>query len=571
MAGSEAHDFDVIVVGSGFGGSVSALRLAEKGYRVAVLEAGRRFTEETLPKTSWRLRKYVWAPRLGLRGIQRIHLVRGKAGVLVLAGAGVGGGSLVYANTLYVPPRPFFTDRQWGHITDWQDELAPFYAQAKRMLGVTVNPLVTPADEAMKKVADRMGVGDTYHATPVGVFFGDGSRGTDTEDPFFGGAGPRRTTCTACGSCMIGCKVGAKNTLTKNYLYLAEQAGVQVIPDTTVTGLTPRADGGYDVDTVRPGAWLRRRRRRFSAGQVVLAAGTYGTQQLLHDMRESGRLDRLSPRLGELTRTNSEALLGVERMTGWHRKGDVDHSTGLAITSSFHPDEKTHIEPTRYGAGNNTMGMIRTLLIDGGGAPRWAKFLVESAKHPTIILRGLSLRDWAKRTVIALVMQTADNSITVRRKRGLFGKRLTAAPGEGEPNPTWIPVAHDAVRMLAEELDATPGGTWFDLFDIPTTAHFLGGCVIGDSPRTGVIDPYHRVYGHPGLHIVDGSAVTANLGVNPSLTITAQAERAMSFWPNLGEPDARPALGEAYQRLQPVAPKAPAVPANAPAALRLLP
>ncbi|TDD33267.1 GMC family oxidoreductase, partial [Actinomadura sp. KC06] len=555
----DAYDFDVIVVGSGFGGSVTALRLAEKGYRVAVLEAGRRFDEETLPKTSWRLRKYVWAPRLGMRGIQRVHLVGGKAGVLVLAGAGVGGGSLVYANTLYEPPRPFFTDRQWGHITDWQDELKPYYDQARRMLGVTVNPLVTPADEAMKRVADRMGVGDTYHATPVGVFFGD-RPGEDTADPYFGGAGPRRTTCTGCGSCMIGCKVGAKNMLTKNYLYLAEQAGVRVVPDTTVTAVTPRGGGGYEVGTEHTGP-LRKRRKTLTAEHVVLAAGTYGTQRLLHRMRAAGRLPHLSSRLGELTRTNSEALLGVERMTVWHRKKDVDHSTGLAITSSFHPDEKTHIEPTRYGAGNNAMGVIRTLLVDGGGPPRWLKFLGQAVRHPTIILRGLSLKDWAKRTVIALVMQTADNSITVGEKRGRLGRRkLVARQGDGEPNPTWIPVAHDAVRMLAEELDATPGGTWFDLFNIPTTAHFIGGCVIGETPETGVIDPYHRVHGHPGLHIVDGSAVTANLGVNPSLTITAMAERAMAFWPNRGEKDTRPELGAPYQRVDRVLPDRPTVP-----------
>ncbi|KAB2348354.1 FAD-dependent oxidoreductase [Actinomadura rudentiformis] len=579
--GSEArsYDYDVIVVGSGFGGSVAALRLAEKGYRVAVLEAGRRFDESTLPKTSWRLRRYLWAPRLGLRGIQRMHLVGGKAGVLVLAGAGVGGGSLVYANTLYEPLDPFYTDRQWGHITDWRDELAPFYDQAKRMLGVTLNPLVTPADEAMQKVAKRMGVGGTWHATPVGVFFGDDrtTPGEETDDPYFGGAGPRRSACTACGSCMVGCKVGAKNTLVKNYLYLAEQAGVQVLPDTTVTGITPIDNngdsngdgGGYEVEIVRTQAIPLRGRRRLTAEHVVLAAGTYGTQQLLHRMRASGRLPNLSSRLGELTRTNSEALLGVERMTGWHRKGDVDHSTGLAITSSFHPDDKTHIEPTRYGPGDNLMGLIRTLLIDGGGrAPRWAKFLVEALRKPGLIVRALSIRDWSKRTIIALVMQTADNSITVTQKRrGLLRRRrLTAQHGIGEPNPTWIPIAHDAVRLLGEELDAQPGGTWFDLFNIPTTAHFLGGCVIGDSPDTGVIDPYHRVYGHPGLHIVDGSAVTANLGVNPSLTITAQAERAMALWPNRGERDARPSLGSPYERLAPMTPRHPAVPAHAPAA-----
>ncbi|MFD0854649.1 GMC oxidoreductase, partial [Actinomadura adrarensis] len=299
-----------------------------------------------------------------------------------------------------------------------------------------------------------------------------------------------------------------------------------------------------------------RRRRTLTAEHVVFAAGTYGTQQLLHEMRAKGRLPNISARLGQLTRTNSEALLGVERMTVWHRKGDVDHSTGLAITSSFHPDENTHIEPTRYGVNGNAMGAIRTLLVDGGGrVPRWAKFIGLSLRHPTIILRGLSLKDWAKRTIIALVMQTHDNSVTVRAKRGWTGRRLLSArQGTGEANPTWIPIGHDATRMLAEELNATAGGTWFDLFNIPTTAHFIGGCVIGDSSESGVIDPYHRVFGHPGLHIVDGSAVTANLGVNPSLTITAQAERAMAFWPNKGEKDMRPDPGEPYRRLDWTAP-----------------
>jgi cholesterol oxidase len=567
------HDYDVIVVGSGFGGSVAALRLAEKGYRVAVLEAGRRFDEDSLPKSNWRLRKYVWMPRLGMRGIQRFHLIRGKAKVLVLAGAGVGGGSLVYANTLYVPPRPFFTDRQWGHITDWQDELEPFYDQAQRMLGVTPNPLITPADVAMRRVAERMGVGDTWHVTPVGVFFGeDGTRpGQEADDPYFGGAGPKRNACVGCGSCMVGCRQNAKNMLTKNYLYLAERKGVTVLPDTTVRAVTPRDPaGGYEVETVRTGA-LPPRRRTLTAEQVVLAAGTYGTQQLLHEMRSKGRLPGISARLGELTRTNSEALLGVERLTVWHRRKDVDHSTGLAITSSFHPDENTHIEPTRYGVNGNAMGAIRTLLIDGGGRlPRWARFLGQSVRHPTVILRALSLKDWAKRTIIALVMQTHDNSVTVRAKRSLTGRRLLSArQGTGEPNPTWIPIGHEATRMLAEELNATAGGTWFDLFNIPTTAHFLGGCVIGESPETGVIDPYHRVFGHRGLHIVDGSAITANLGVNPSLTITAQAERAMAFWPNKGEKDLRPDQGEPYRRLDRIAPHHPAVPAHAPAALRL--
>jgi cholesterol oxidase len=567
-------DYDVVVIGSGFGGSVAALRLTEKGYTVGVLEAGRRFDDPAdpvpgrrhaaLPKTSWRTRSYLWAPPFGMKGIQRIHLLRGKKGsrVLILAGAGVGGGSLVYANTLYEPPRAFFADRQWRDITDWHDELAPFYDQAKRMLGVTVNPTMTPADKAVRKVAERMGRAGTFHLTPVGVYFGE-TPGRETPDPYFGGAGPRRATCTECGSCMTGCRGGAKNMLTENYLYLAEHAGARILPMTTVTAVRP-VPGGYSVAVKRTGA-AGRGRRAITARQVVFAAGTYGTQKLLHRMRATGVLPEVSGRLGELTRTNSEAILGVERLRA---RGD-DHSRGVAITSSFHPDEHTHIEPTRYGPGSNAMGALRTLLIDGGGrVPRWAKFLGMAATHPWETVRIPNLRNWSRRTVIALVMQSRDNSVSVRAKRGLFGWGMRSGPGHGEPSPAWIPEAHRAVRMLAEELGGMPGGTWLDLVGIPTTAHFIGGCVIGATPESGVIDPYHRVYGHAGLHIVDGSAISANLGVNPSLTITAQAERAMAMWPNRGEPDPRAPLGAPYRRVSPVAPRAPAVPADAPAALR---
>ncbi|MDI9582055.1 MAG: GMC family oxidoreductase [Actinomycetales bacterium] len=549
-------DYDVVVVGSGFGGSVAALRLTEKGYSVGVLEAGRRFDEKTLPKTSWRLRDFLWAPALGLKGIQRIHLLRGESGVLVLAGAGVGGGSLVYANTLYEPLDPFFTDPQWAHITDWKDELAPYYDQAKRMLGAVVNPSMTPADEVMRKVAERMGVGDTFHLAPVGVFFGE--PGVEVDDPYFGGVGPRRRGCTECGECMTGCRHGAKNMLTKNYLYLAEKAGAKIHPETTVVSVRP-ITGGYELTVRRTGVFGRT--RTITAGQVVFAAGTYGTQKLLHRLKRT-TLPNLSPRLGELTRTNSEALLGFERPTTRGPK----LNRGVAITSSFHPDAETHIEPVRYGDGSNMMALLRTLLVDGGGrTPRWARFLGEVARRPHLIPWLFRIRHWSERTVIALVMQAKNNSITVR----LRGGRLRAERGHGEPNPTWIPAGHRAVRIAAEEVGGLPGGTWLDLFNIPATAHFIGGCVIGDSPETGVIDPYHRVYGYEGLHIVDGSAISANLGVNPSLTITAQAERAMAFWPNKGEPDPRPPLGSPYVRIKPVPPAKPVVPPSAPGALRL--
>src|ERR1700759_2230194 len=569
------RDYDVIVIGSGFGGSVAALRLAEKGYRVAVIEAGRRFDDPAaedprtrhreLPRNSWHTRRYLWAPALGLTGIQRIHLLRGRRGarVLGLAGAGGGGGALVYANPRYDPPRPFFDDPQWRHITDWRAELAPYYDQARRMLGVTDNPTMTPADEAVARVAERMGRADTFRLTPVGVHFG-AEPGAETADPYFGGAGPRRVGWPQGGSGMTGCRTGAKNMLTENYLYLAERAGARVIPMTTVTAVRPSGDG-YLVDTVATGP-LGRGRRRLTASQVVFAAGTYGTQKLLHRMRATGTLPGLSGRLGALTRTNSEAILGVERF----RSRGPDHSRGVAITSSFHPDEHTHIEPTRYGPGSNAMGLLRTLLVDGGGpVPRWMKFGGQLARRPWDVARLPNVRHWSRRTIIALVMQNVDNSVTVRARRGLFGWTMRSRPGHGVPSPAWIPVAHRAVRLLAEELGGMAGGTWLDLFNIPTTAHFIGGCAIGDSPATGVIDPYHRVYGHDGLHVVDGAAVSANLGVNPSPTITARAERAMALWPNQGEPDSRPPLGAAYRPVVPVAPRHPAVPEEAPGSWRL--
>ncbi|MFI5888564.1 GMC oxidoreductase [Actinoplanes sp. NPDC051513] len=541
-------DFDVVIVGSGFGGSVSALRLTEKGYRVGVLEAGRRFTPSSLPKTSWDLRNFLWAPRLGLRGIQRITLLKD---IVVLSAAGVGGGSLVYANTLYRPPATFFDDPHWSGITDWAAELAPHYDQASRMLGVTEQPTMTPSDVVIKQVAEDMGVGATFRRTPVGVFFGEPGR--TVPDPFFGGAGPDRTGCTQCGNCMIGCKVGAKNRLDVNYLYLAEKAGAIVYADTEATAVRP-GDAGWIVEAGN---------RVFTADHVILSAGALGTQRLLHAMRDTGVLPGISARLGSLTRTNSEALLGAQA-------GAVPaepFSRGVAITSSFHPDGTTHIEPVRYGPGSNAMGLLATLLVDGGGrVPRPVKFLAQALRHPYVLARSLSVRRWSERTIIALVMQTLDNSLTVRRtKRG----RLTTGPGHGEPNPTWIPQGHEAVRRIAEKIGGFPGGTVGDIFDIPMTAHILGGATIGDSRDSGVLDPYHRVYGYDGLHVVDGSAVPANLGVNPSLTITAMAERAMALWPNKGDADQRPPVGSNYERLDPIAPRSPAVPVGAPAALRL--
>ncbi len=557
-------DYDVLVIGSGFGGSVTALRLSEKGYRVGVLEAGARFDESSYPSTSWDVRRFLFAPAVGCYGIQRIDMLKD---CLILSGAGVGGGSLVYANTLYEPLDAFYADPSWSSITDWRAELAPYFDQAKRMLGVVTNPTMTPSDEVMRTVADEMGVGDTFRLTPVGVFFG--APGVTVPDPYFGGAGPDRRGCLECGECMSGCRHNAKNTLPKNYLHLAERAGATVHPMTTVTRVAPRRDGGYDVTTVATDAKLRRgaRARVVSADQVVFSASALGTQRLLHRMRDEGALPYISSRLGHLTRTNSESILGAISSDR-----AADFTRGVAITSSFHPDPQTHVEPVRYGKGSNAMSFLQTVLTDEeAGTPRWRVWLREMWRQRRALPGLYDLRHWSERAVIALVMQSLDNSITTytRRSRLTGRRRLTSRQGHGEPNPTWIPVANEAVRRMARVVDGTPGGTIGEPFKRPLTAHFIGGCAIGDSPETGVIDGYQRVYGHPGLHVVDGSAVSANLGVNPSLTITAQAERAMAFWPNQGEADPRPRLGSPYRRVAPVAPTAPAVPADAPGALAL--
>ena len=555
---SSTHDYDVLVVGSGFGGSVTALRLAEKGYHVHIIESGRRFADEDFAKTSWDLRRYLWAPRLKCFGVQRIHRL---PDVMILAGAGVGGGSLNYANTLYVPPAAFFQDPQWADIADWQAELSPHYETASRMLGVVTNPCDGPVEQIMRQTADDLGVGDTFRKTPVGVFFG--KPGERVADPYFGGAGPDRTGCTECGNCMVGCRVGAKNTLVKNYLALAERLGVTIQPLRTVVAVEPIDDGhreaGYRVTTEATGAWVRKGRHTVTASQVVFAAGAWGTQRLLQRMSYDGRLRDLSPRLGELTRTNSEALGGAVTT---RVPRDVNLTKGVAITSSFHVDHETHVENVRYGKGSNAMGLLATILVEGGGSvPRPLRFVAESARHPLIFLRSLSVRRWSERTVIALVMQSRDNSLTVSAKRRRSGGvGLTSKQGHGEPNPTWIPSGHRAIRQLAVRLQertgvpAPPAGSLSEIVDVPLTAHFLGGAVIGSDPTTGVVDPWHRVWNYPGLHVVDGAAVSANPGVNPALTITAQAERAMSFWPNREGDDPRPAQGAAYESLTAIAP-----------------
>ncbi|MFJ6531275.1 GMC family oxidoreductase [Microbacterium sp. NPDC091662] len=534
-------DEDVVVVGSGFGGSVAALRLAEKGYRVRVYEAGRRFEDGDFAKTNWDVRRYLWAPALGCHGVQRIHRL---PHVMILAGAGVGGGSLNYANTLYQPGTAFFADPQWQGIAEWEAELAPHYATAKRMLGVVEHyPHTGPVERIMAGAADDLGVGSTFRHAPVGVWFG--KPGERTPDPFFGGEGPDRTGCTLCGNCMVGCRVGAKNTLMKNYLALAERRGVAIEALRTVSEIRQLPGGGFAVTTQRSGAWFRHARRTVFARQVVLAAGTWGTQQLLHRMKESGALPHVSTSIGRLTRTNSEALDGA---VATRVPESLELARGVAITTSFHIDDRTHVENVRYGPGSNLMGALATVIVPGGRplGVRLRSLIAQVLRSPLGQWRLGSLRRWSERGIIALVMQTADNSLTLSLRRRFGRLVMTSAQGHGEPNPSYLPQAHTAAAAIAARVEADGGvpaaarGSWPEVFGIPLTAHFLGGAVISASPADGVVDAYHRVWGHPDLHVVDGAAVPANPGVNPSLTITALAERALSYWPRRGEDDGRP-------------------------------
>jgi cholesterol oxidase len=525
------HDYDWLVIGSGFGGSVAALRLSEKGHRVAVLECGRRFGDDDLPRSTWDLRRYFYAPKLGLRGIFRLSTFRDVA---VVSGAGVGGGSLGYANTLYRAPKRFYEDGQWAGLNDWETALAPHYAEAERMLGVTEVVPDDPADQLLREYGREIGADATYAKTRVGVFFGE--PGVTVPDPFFGGAGPDRAGCIACGRCMVGCPHNAKNTLPKNYLWLAERAGAEILPEREAVDVRPvgAPDGseGYEVVTERPGAWLRRDRRTLRARGVVIAAGALGTNKLLFRCRHSGSLPNVSETLGRGVRTNSEAILAVTLP-----KDDTDLIKRVAITSSVYPDPDTHIETVTYGDAGDSMSLLYTLMVgDGTRVTRPLKLLGTIARHPLKLLRTISPRGWSRRTIIVLVMQTLDNAISLVPRRTLRGGiRLQTAQDPERPNPTFIPVANHFAEWLAERTGGIAQSSIMEaVLNTPSTAHILGGAVIGADPSRGVVDVRQRVFGYENLLVCDGSAIPANVGVNPSLTITALAEHALSHVPGAG-------------------------------------
>ncbi len=520
-------DFDYIIIGSGFGGSVSAMRLSQKGYKVAVIESGKRWASSDFPKTNFSLRKFLWMPKFFCYGIQRINMLDD---VMILSGAGVGGGSLVYANTLYVPPKDFF-EREIVQKMGGEKTLIPFYNIAKRMLGVIENPKIWEVDNLMKETAEDMGMGHTFKRTPVGINFNE----KNNIDPYFNGEGPERNSCNFCGGCMVGCRFNAKNTLDKNYLYFAEKLGTKIIPESKVVKLIPLSEDGeegYEVHTISTTGMFGFPKKKYTAKNIVLSAGVLGTISLLLKMKEEKLMPRLSDQLGGVVRTNSESIVGVSS-----KDKNVDFSKGIAITSSVYPDKDTHIEPVRYSEGSDAMSFLAAgSLVDGGGKiPRVLRFFGSVLRHPIDTIRYLSPFGFAKQGIILLVMQSLDSSIQVIRKRRIlwpFQKTLSSRSSDGKKIPSYIPIANEFARNLAKKINGVARSAYNEvLLDIPTTAHILGGAIISDSPEQGVIDLQNKVFGYKNLTVCDGSMVPANLGVNPSLTITALSERAMSFIP----------------------------------------
>lgn len=521
--GVKTSDFDWIIVGSGFGGSVSALRLAEKGYRVLVIEKGKRFAPEDFPKNNRDLKRWMWLPRAGWHGFFQMSFMEH---VTVLHGVGVGGGSLCYANTLPTPRDDFFEAPSWRHLADWKAELTPHYQTAKRMLGATPNPMITKGDRVLQEIAADIGRSEHWHPTEVAVYFGEPNE--PAPDPYFDGEGPERVGCTFCGACMTGCRVGAKNTLDRNYLYLAEGLGAKVLPETEVTAVRARDGGGFVVEgRVSTGG---RADITLTADRVILAGGVMGTVPLLLAMREDPRgLPRLSPRVGDSVRTNSESLTGVLAPDT-----DEHFERGVAITSILHTDDHSHLEPVRYGEGSDFFRALMLPHAPGSSAFARLRTMVTAVKKtPRKWLRAFLVKDFARRTQILLYMRTLEGTLQLRLGRNAFtgftrGLVTRLAAGQEAPK-AFMPAATELAERFAAKVDGVVGGLFSEvLLGTPSTAHILGGATMGASAEEGVIDSDHQAFGYEGLYVIDGSAVSANPGVNPSLTITALAERAMS-------------------------------------------
>jgi cholesterol oxidase len=515
--------YDYLIIGSGFGGSVSALRLAEKGYDVLMLEKGSELRAEDFPKTNWNIKRWLWAPALGFRGLFQM---RPFSHVQVLAGAGVGGGSLTYANTLPIPRSGFFESPAWASLANWQRELSPHYETVRRMLGAAPTDFLTPADALLKRLADERGTPEAFEKPHVAIFMGE--PGKTVPDPYFGGAGPARTGCVRCGSCMTGCRHGAKNSLDKNYLFFARKHGLKLQPDTEVVHVAPLPAGGYRVEALFGRRYFRRERVVFEAKNVVFSGGALGTNSLLLRLKaDPTALPELSDQVGRRVRTNSESLVCVT-VPG----SRDDHAKGIAINSLLQTDEHSHLEMVRYGTGS---GFFRTLATAPHVAGRAGflmilRMLLATLMHPILTLRALFTRDWARNTMILLYMRSTEATLRfVRNRLGFMDTQLE----NGERPSAAMPEA----TQLALQIAKMSGGLARSMFaeqilNIPTTAHILGGCCMGASAAEGVIDHRHRVFGYEGLYVIDGSAVSANVGVNPSLTISALAERAMTFIPH---------------------------------------
>lgn len=523
-------DYDFVIVGSGFGGSVAALRLREKGYSVAVLEQGRRIDSAEIEAAARNPLKLFWFPALGLKGFFNQTVLRH---VGIVSGVGVGGGSLVYAAVLLEPREAFFTDPAWRNLGPaWQAELAPHYATARRMLGCAPNPYFARQDEHLRGTAARMGSAETVDTVPLGIYYG--TPGQLAADPYFDGRGPARTGCRLCGACLTGCPHNAKNSLDKNYLYLATQLGADVLAERQVTLLRPLADGGYLVESRHP--FTRRRYPPLRAREVVLAAGVLGTLKLLFRCREAGTLPHLSPQLGRRVRTNSEAIVAVLADSAPPDGAPTEDLSqgGPSITSHFYPNDHTHITQNRFGRGYQFMRWYMGPLVDGAVPWRRAlRTLAQYVRHPLRATASWRGRDWHQRVTVLSVMQHVDNKLALRYGRTLFTgwrRGVQSQLEEGARAPTFLPEANAAARAYAAEAGGTPLNVWLEsVGNLSITAHILGGCPMGASAESGVIDTAHRVFNYPGLYVVDGSALSANVGVNPSLTITALAERAMGL------------------------------------------
>lgn len=528
----ECRDF--IIIGSGFGGSVSAMRLTEKGYSVLVLERGKRFRDNDFARTNWAFWKYLWAPAFRCHGIMQISTLKG---LMYLHGCGVGGGSLGYANVLEIPSDKLFAHPTWKHLADWKKVLHPHYETARHMLGVTTNPRLWFGDLVLKEIAKDMGRADTFRSTEVGVYFG--KKEEEVPDPYFDGNGPPRSGCTQCGGCMVGCRHNAKNTLVKNYLYFAEKQGAEVYPETEVVDIGPlpanQPDGArYELICRRTTTWFTKATLRVRARNVVVSAGTLGTLKLLFRCRDiTHSLSEISKRLGDTVRTNGEALMGSVS-----RDSMPDYSQGLSITSIFNADDVTRVEPVRYPAGSSFMRLIAAPLISVADRihVRLFRSLWQLVRHPIDSLRIHILPGWARRLTIIMVMQTEDSRMRLRPGRGLltlFRYGIISEPDPDYTVPARIDIGHAITRNFARRTNGAPAGTVGEnLFRMPTTPHLLGGCLFGRSAEDGVVDLDCQVHNYPGLYVVDGSIVPANPGVNPSLTITALSEYAMSRIPS---------------------------------------